>query len=204
MSLTNNLKKIVGAALVLSGLVFGTILLFAYIDTKLTNNLLTLFKTFYFVFVAIILGIIYLAKSTSLKTKTGHALAIIMILIFSAAAATMAGNLKAAYDTNKDMRAYNPQLQAQNDYYSQYAQALKARIDSVNLANADLEKQIINITGKITNKTPIIVENIITLPPEIIYVQDNSSANVPVTPAVPAPAPVPVPAKDTEIETESD
>ncbi len=194
MSLTNNLKKIVGTALVLSGLAFGTILLFAFIDTKLENNLLIMFKTFYFAFVAIILGIIYLIKSSSLKTKTGHVLIIISILIFSAAAGTLAGNLKALYDTNKDMQAYNPQLQAQNNYYSQYAQALKERIDAVNLANADLEKQITNVTGKIINKTPIIVENIITLPPEIIYVQDNASAYVP----------APVPVKDSEIEKESD
>jgi hypothetical protein len=177
MNTSKILGMIVGAILVVFTIVFGSIIFAGLLDTA--NDIsLTLFKTIYFAFILSVLGVVYLANMDALGTKIEHVLILVSILIFSAGLAAFAGNLKGISDINYASSSTSIEtLQAQNQYYSQYLQSMLTFEDSVRSNNRLLEADVEKLMGKINNKTPVVVETIVTLPPEIIYVEENSSVN---------------------------
>jgi hypothetical protein len=176
MSTSKNLGMIVGATLVVFILVFGSILMFGLLNT-ITDISPTFFNTIYFAFVLIVLGAAYMMNTDMLCTKLEHVLIISSLLIFSAALATFAGSVKNLYDVNQYISQSDDvaALQAQGQYYSNYAQSMIALEESIKSDNKVLAIEVAKLTEKINNKTPVVVETIVTLPPETIYVEDNTS-----------------------------
>jgi len=177
-----NMQSIVGIILIIFVFLFGTIILFGLINTVDTGfntsfiRSLNQFKELYFMFVAGILGIVYLSNLDSLKTKMEHALIIISIILFSVSLATLAGTLKTIYDTNynQDYAQSYAQLQVQNTYYLQYTQWLVNITANIHSKNMLLESDIKNLTEKMNSQatvstvssTPTNVGNVATSPTE--------------------------------------
>ncbi|MGV8168440.1 MAG: hypothetical protein ACP5N3_00120 [Candidatus Nanoarchaeia archaeon] len=175
MNSTKNSGIISGIVLALFFLVLGSILLFGFFGEASDKSSINLFKTIYFVLVFVVLGIIYIMKSDSLSGWLEHSLIIFSIIILSAGFATAAGGLKKVYDVEQSFGSEDlEQLQAQNVYYEQYAKVLAARAEAVMIDNILLEANVDMLSEKINNKTPIIVETIVTLPPETIYIEEEA------------------------------
>jgi glucan phosphoethanolaminetransferase (alkaline phosphatase superfamily) len=167
------MKIFVGAGLLLFFFVFVNIIMMGALNT--TRNISTaMFKTIYFVFLIVILGLIYIFGSSLLKSKLERALIIISMLIFSAAMATATGSLKSLNDNRyfAGGTARANDVQAQNEYYIQYVQSLTDFEESIKKDNRLLEKEVEVLSDKVNNRKPIIVETIVTIPGEIVYEQE--------------------------------
>jgi hypothetical protein len=148
-------------------------------DTLLAENSLALFKTAYFVMSLFILGAIYIYNFDSLKGTAEHVLIIFSILLFSAGLAITTGMLKVNYDMAHHISGAGGinEFQARNLFYSGYAASLNGSIESIRYNNRILEVEVNELDMNISNRTPIIVEAIITVPPEIIYVDEPVVTN---------------------------
>ncbi|MGV8163104.1 MAG: hypothetical protein ACP5N2_07265 [Candidatus Nanoarchaeia archaeon] len=176
MNSTRNLGIISGAILVLFFFSFGSILLFGLFKETISEESIVLFKTLYFVFVFSILGIIYVLNSDLLNSWLEHSLIIFSIVVLSAGVATLAGELKVVHDHTQNFSFDEiAQMEATNNYYEQYVKTLAEREEEIIVNNILLEINVDSLSEKINNKTPIIVETIITLPPEIIYVDEETT-----------------------------
>jgi hypothetical protein len=181
MNLTKVLGLIIGVALAAFALASGIILLFGFTNTVDAENHLSaaMFKILCFALLLAVLGALYLASMKLFNTKVEHALIILSILIFSAGVSAMAGNIKAAYDAGQFIaRSESAEsissLQQQNQYYLQYTQSMEDSLKLLKSNNALLEQDAAKIENKIANKTPIVVETIVTIPGEIIYEEEEA------------------------------
>lgn len=168
------IRLIVSVTLVLAGCAFGLILLFGLVNTTSGQNALTAFKLGFFFFSLFILGVTYIINKSRLTTTPEHTMLIIAIFVFSVGVATTATSIKNNYDTVQYIDEINniPQMQAQQEYDNQYAQILNDRIKTLQSENTLLAAETKKIEEKINNREPIVVETIIRLPAETIYVQE--------------------------------
>lgn len=163
------LELITGTILTMFIIFFGSIIMFGYMNT--INGNIALFKAIYFAFILTVSVTVYLMNIDTSSTVSEHVLIIIAVIVFSASMATMVGNLKNNYDVNQYFKQSGDieELAAQNQYYSQYTAAYASRLETLRTDNQILEDTLTNLTARINNKKPIIVETILTLPAEIIY-----------------------------------
>lgn len=168
-----SMQTVVGIALVLTGFILGSIQLFANINT-LSDDSLILFKVLFFTLPAVLLIIVYLMNLNSLSGILEHLAIVISIFLISAAISGFAANLKISQDIDQFIKSTDDtgQLQAQVDYYSQLEKLLELRVDSLKVNNQNIQSEIDQIGSKIGNKTPIVIENIVIKPAEIIYVDE--------------------------------
>ncbi len=170
--MTSQIMKItVGASLVVFLLALSTIILFGFTNI-LGGFPVAIFKTIFFVLLMILLGAVYIFNADNLSTKWEHALIIFSIIMLSAAVATLAGNIKSVNDIRND--ASQDQIVSQNNYYSQYARSMRTQAESLETNNRILESEIEKLTQKINNRTPIIVETVVTIPGKVIYVEERA------------------------------
>lgn len=174
MSESKILGIVVGIILIVFIAVFGSIVLMGLLNTTADISL-TLFKTIYFAFILSVLGIIYLANRIVLGTKTEHVVILLSIILFSAGLAAFVGNLKGVHDIDGYVYQSHSigELQAQNQYYSQSTQSMITLEESIRSNNRILEAEVVQLTQKINNKTPVVVETIVALPPEVIYITED-------------------------------
>lgn len=164
-----NMQTLTGITLVVFAFTFGTLVLFGLLNTVTDNGLtyvsLNLFKELYFVLVAAILGVIYVYNTDNNTSKMAHVFILLSILVLSASSATLAGSAKSLYDMKSIVSEVN-QLQAQNAYYSQYAQSLADYTDMVHSQNLLLQNDLQNLTEILNNRQPVIVETFVESPIE--------------------------------------
>jgi hypothetical protein len=175
MSTTRSLGVIVGATLALFALVFGTALLFGFLETPRDVSV-PLFKTLYFAFLLLLFGAVYLATRHQLGSALEHVLIALSLIALAASIATLAGGVKGAYDADPFLRDPDSlmTLQAQGAQQLRTAQSLAATASLLRKNDLLLTEELVTLEAKLDNRTPIVVETVITLPPEIIYVEEET------------------------------
>lgn len=140
----------------------GTILLFGLVGQVIDNKgNVIMFWMLYFVFSLTGLWIIYLISHKKLNGIIEHLLVLLSIVVMSIGLSQAFTNLKFAYDTNKYLSGGQPieQLEAENSYYSDYAQSMQRRIESIQANNLLLEAEAASLSSKLTRE-PIVIETI--------------------------------------------
>jgi hypothetical protein len=131
----------------------------------------TLFKTLYFGMILFVLGCVYVMSTDLLSSKIEHIIVVLSIVLFAAAIATLVGNSKVLSDV-ANFESNNPLGQDQ-EYYLKYMSLLKGKADSMRVTTQVLESEVEKLNEMIDTRSPIIVETIVHVPGEIIYVNER-------------------------------
>ncbi|MCB9362901.1 hypothetical protein H6504_05680 [Candidatus Woesearchaeota archaeon] len=174
------MKEAVAIILAAFTFVLGNIYLFGLIDTLTEEHALALFTFIYFALCLSFFGVIYLQLRKALHSNIEQIMLLTAIGICCMSMAFFAQTAKSLYDAEQFI-ANEPELVVQ-EQYQQDLLFLEGQYSTIKANNEALRTQMSDLKKKIENKPPIVVENIVTIPAEVVYVfedeYDDENVNV--------------------------